>query len=344
MAQRTVSMDEKLRRRRSRQYLAGTIAVWCALLIGNILILEYLGRLMRPLLVVLNIGLIRAAVSLHKMRRRYKIKPVDRHDYNKAQRPILYLRAFDSDRHVAFSSVSLTNTDEQVLARIFGTEFWAVARPDEELLTLGARRFHLSQDGWQDEIIAMMSKARMIIIRAGITKGLLWELTLALITDFREKMALFVPQVNISPRFHTGVEAALHSLLGRELPPGARGVHFISFDRDGGIFFDHRYKPLYRMRDEDRLHVAYVSLFRIIPDWNYLQFLRLSCHMNPAILYRAELRQHFLRRGFDIPPISRCWKDYAIFYPMALAHFVAIPFIILGILILLIDLLESPLG
>ena len=100
---------------------------------------------------------------------------------------VLYLRPFRSDtstlRYV-FSSLltkqmlSGLETEEEQLRDVlqpFG-DVIAIGHPGESLPKPGAARLYASNEEWKDVVKGQMMGARLIVIRAGIGEGLLWEL------------------------------------------------------------------------------------------------------------------------------------------------------------------------
>ena len=67
---------------------------------------------------------------------------------------------------------------EQELARILGRvgPVVAIGRPGEPLPELGAARLYASDDEWRDVIRDLMRRARLVVVRAGATPNLQWEI------------------------------------------------------------------------------------------------------------------------------------------------------------------------
>jgi hypothetical protein len=84
--------------------------------------------------------------------------------------PVLYLRSFESDRDV--SAV------EERLAHLLGEigPFVALGRPGEKLPKLGAARDYVGEAEWRDWVVGMLGRAALVVMRAGRTAGLGWEL------------------------------------------------------------------------------------------------------------------------------------------------------------------------
>ncbi|MFC8716190.1 hypothetical protein [Kitasatospora sp. NPDC057198] len=105
----------------------------------------------------------------------------------------LYLRSFEDDvrrtaleenRHpapgpgAAVSDLSLSvQTEEEQLARLLRpvAPMVAVGRPGERLPLVGARRLYLPIDDWQDTVLDLMRRARLVVMAVGLGPGLLWE-------------------------------------------------------------------------------------------------------------------------------------------------------------------------
>ncbi len=83
--------------------------------------------------------------------------------------PILYLRSFESDSEVS----SL----EELLAAMLGRvgPFIAIGQPGEKLPKLGAARKYVGESEWKPYVATTLSRAAMVVMRAGRTTGLGWE-------------------------------------------------------------------------------------------------------------------------------------------------------------------------
>jgi transposase len=67
--------------------------------------------------------------------------------------------------------------------------FVAIGRPGEELPALGAYRTYVQHEAWQEEGRDLLSAAQLVLIRLGMTEGVLWELSTA-ITQVKAKRLL----------------------------------------------------------------------------------------------------------------------------------------------------------
>ncbi len=119
--------------------------------------------------------------------------------------PVLYLRAFKDDELMskALSTAGgsmLTDhleivTQEERLAKAVKSigPFLAIGRPWEKLPTLGAARHYIHGENWREEILRMLKRARLVIIRAAATQSLMWELKAAKKYLRPEQLVLLVP-------------------------------------------------------------------------------------------------------------------------------------------------------
>ena len=105
--------------------------------------------------------------------------------------PILYLRSFDDeeddshlgrfllpgDRNIAHSTPAWGPREQDAMAPIMSEigPYVAIGKPREPLPELGAARAYVSDDDWQAKILEWMKRARLVIVRAGATEGLRWE-------------------------------------------------------------------------------------------------------------------------------------------------------------------------
>ena len=152
---------------------------------------ELLGGVVAAFVFIILFSVLLPPVSKNlRMRRRESIQAAGNLLESDPRPPVVYLRAFQEDGTVrpvrlrdaqtpAFPGVILHNytTFEEELA-IQVTKvgpFVALAQP-RQLPELGAARLHASDLTWQDTVIALLTRCRLVIFRAGDTENLLWEL------------------------------------------------------------------------------------------------------------------------------------------------------------------------
>ncbi len=87
-----------------------------------------------------------------------------------SRRPVLYLRSFSADSTFA--------TNEQPLLDVLSEigPVVAVGQPGEWLPPPGIARLYVDEEGWQDKVLEIMERARLVFFLAGSTPGLSWEL------------------------------------------------------------------------------------------------------------------------------------------------------------------------
>jgi hypothetical protein len=133
--------------------------------------------------------------------------------------PVVYLRSFQDDATAAggvsfvppasaaegaimgavlgalFSFVGAIATEEEQLAQVmkdFGP-FIAIGKPGEKLPQVGAARMYLEDAEWRDKVQELMSRANLVVLRAGSTDGLWWEVETAAKIVSPEKILFLLP-------------------------------------------------------------------------------------------------------------------------------------------------------
>ena len=175
--------------------------------------------------------------------------------------PVVYLRSFEVDPHVlvtapnraakarallSYASVS----PEQELAFILDRvgPVIAIGKPGEPLPELGAARRYVSDDRWRDVVHTMMREAALVVIRAGETQNLWWEVEQALSICARRRVIIVaLGLAGTLPAFERRFAGAFGAPVPRPSPPRSRfstllrilgpyGQHMgriIYFDEDG---------------------------------------------------------------------------------------------------------------
>lgn len=127
------------------------------------------------------------------------------------RKPILFLRSFSDDpKVVAASGVGheglaqlMDLSVETRLANHFMTfgPFIAVGSPQDKVPQLGAARKRLSDEDWQQAVTTWMKEASVIVMYAGTTHWVGWELKQILAGGYAEKLILLFPPVLPFPGF-----------------------------------------------------------------------------------------------------------------------------------------------
>jgi hypothetical protein len=130
--------------------------------------------------------------------------------------PVVYLRSFQDDPLTARGTLDpaigagvlvvaglfeqlnrlggLTSEEEQLgeALREVGP-FVAIGKPGEPLPQLGAARTYMANDEWQDKVRDLMERAALIVLRAGTTEGIGWEIKTALESASPQRAIILLP-------------------------------------------------------------------------------------------------------------------------------------------------------
>jgi len=131
--------------------------------------------------------------------------------------PLLYLRSFIEDEttssemgpsgltEIALKSLVVSGgtvfsyffnkSEEELLANIFRKlgPCIAIGIPDEQLPPLGMARMKLPEEEWQAKVQELLSRAQVVILRAGHTKKFLWEVEQAIKLVRPERLLFLLP-------------------------------------------------------------------------------------------------------------------------------------------------------
>jgi ryanodine receptor 2 len=146
-----------------------------------------------------------------------------------ARRPILYLRSFQLDDRInkrtlserflgAYPSATAEQTLTKALRKTGPTI--AIGRPDERLPALGAARFYVSHDRWQQKVQDVAAESQFVVWATGTTEGLRWEIAHLVATVPPEKVIVWAhPQLlHLSPREREAEWAKFRAALGDVFP------------------------------------------------------------------------------------------------------------------------------
>lgn len=157
--------------------------------------------------------------------------------------PIVYLRSFADEVAIA--------REEEVLATVFGEvgPFVAIGRPGDPLPPLGASRFYVADADWQGFVARMLAKASLVLILAGRTQALAWEVAQCRrLVDYR-KLAVLVP---LKEANYAGFRESFKAGANIELPQ--HHEFFAGSYRTrtlcGAITFDSAWRPQVRLFEQ----------------------------------------------------------------------------------------------
>jgi len=156
---------------------------------------------------------------------------------NDPRPPILYLRSFANE--------TLVGEEEEAIARALEDvgPLVAVGRPGERLPPLGAARMYLTDDSWQGKVEEQMDRARIILVAAGDTPGLGWELRQCAQLADPTKLVIMVPN---NANEYDGF-ARLATEVGLPMPafPPKQHLKYATTALAALLTFKHDGKPLY---------------------------------------------------------------------------------------------------
>jgi hypothetical protein len=173
------------RRNLARAYKIGA---WIAVVLG-------IAALSSAILLPVTIALCLVSYFMFMKARKYTAPLADDVLAQDNRPPVLYLRSFndeeqdhrvrsflqgtvDGDRGIAQSTPAWGVREQDALAPILSEvgPYIAIGKPGEPLPELGAARAYVSDEAWQSQIMQWLSRARLVIVRAGATNGLQWEI------------------------------------------------------------------------------------------------------------------------------------------------------------------------
>lgn len=174
--------------------------------------------------------------------------------------PILYLRPFHIDPP-EFPSIILPfittprehlkylsrGTPEENLTKLL----WqlgpviAVGRPGEKLPQLGAIRLYFNNEEWQEKVNTLMTLSQLVVIQAGYTGGIEWELSLAkarlqpyrLLFSFLSWRTL---SKKLRQREYETFKVLIERIYGISLPEQIGDALYLYFDHDWTPHLDYK--------------------------------------------------------------------------------------------------------
>lgn len=186
--------------------VAGTAAlVWAV-------VSELHGRGVLAWLLLMMFGLATFAVAEMATtlgRRRVAASQEARFGMRTGDRDTLFLRSFDDDSmrlrsinpHVGIFSLfsGLSVRFEELCASMMSkSPLIAIGRPGESVPELGAVRTYVSDDQWQEAVEETAKRVGSIVMVAGVSNGLAWELERIREWDLARRTTVFLPPVDES--------------------------------------------------------------------------------------------------------------------------------------------------
>jgi len=139
------------------------------------------------------------------------------------------------------SFVGSLTTEEEQLAKAMNEigPFTAISKPGEALPELGAARIYVSDAEWQDKVTGLMSRARLVLLRAGSTAGFWWEVERVAREVPPEKLLFLLPY---DAAEYEAFRRKAETYLPCRLPPYAPGRKHIG-SIQGVLFFQPGWIP-----------------------------------------------------------------------------------------------------
>jgi len=144
-----------------------------------------------------------AATCYFLLRARAKLQPTAESVLSKDRRaPVLFLRSFVDDERVHFDSNEAGRTlfdfslEARLAAHFFETgPFIAVDSP-KHTAAIGAARASLPETDWQGKVVEWMGGARLIVLLAGLTQWVRWEMRQIVELGYGRKLIILMPELS----------------------------------------------------------------------------------------------------------------------------------------------------
>ncbi len=111
--------------------------------------------------------------------------------------PIIYFRPFTADLDTGKPiGPGWWFTEEEELARAVNDigPLVAIGEPQEDLSRLGAARMYVADPKWHEAALALVRRARLVIMRIGSSPGFWWELEAVMKSMMPEQLILLIPR------------------------------------------------------------------------------------------------------------------------------------------------------
>ena len=187
-----------------------------------VVVLVFLGTLIPRLIFTLASPLVRFA---HEIGRRLSTPSAEHFLQESNFRPIVYLRSFSLEKDVS--------AEERALSSILrkAGPLVAIGRPSEWAPRLGAYRFYFKDSEWKAAVGPLMKRALLVVVLAGASEGLRWELEYCRKTLEPNHLIILIPDNEalfkvFADTFSSATGVAINDLhipFGTKLPPEANG-------------------------------------------------------------------------------------------------------------------------
>jgi hypothetical protein len=196
----------------------------------------------RPYSYILVPYLLFLFIALRRVSKRYRLNP-KKMLLTDTREPVLYLRAFYEESVPNVIYYDKAGTDE-TLAKVFKNvgPLVAVGKPSNKQQPLGAIRVYFNDEVWQENVKTLMSMSKLVVIQAGCSPGLEWEIATA-IKYLKPQQLLFTflswQELEKASRQSKFIEFAtqLKLVSNFDLPKQIDDAYFLYFDREWNPHF-----------------------------------------------------------------------------------------------------------
>jgi hypothetical protein len=141
--------------------------------------------------------------------------------------PVLYLRSFAADdrddrtRRIQYLTRNRSGPEDSIeeqLVRTLDKEVGpviAIGRPGERLPPLGAARMYVQDSEWRDKVRELLQVCALVVLRAGSSPGLEWELQTSIEEVPPGKVLLLLP----TRRAYRSFREWANTIIPKPLPP-----------------------------------------------------------------------------------------------------------------------------
>lgn len=111
----------------------------------------------------------------------------------------------------------------------------AIGRPGESIATGGAIRAYLSDENWQEFVLARINECRCVLLQIEPTTGTWWEFHQCIAHIPRERLVLMLTARFGSLQRYDEIRVLARRTMGLALPRNPGEAAFMFFDRDGTV-------------------------------------------------------------------------------------------------------------
>ena len=172
-----------------------------------------------------------------------------------SQPKVLYLRSFQTDPSTTYQRLAAGwTTEEEDLKSVlqpFG-DMVAIGQPGERLPVPGATRMYVTQSEWKRVVLASMQSAPLVVLRAGSSPGVLWEMEQAVRTLEPQRLLIFVWNIRVQDynlfanqvKVNFGLQlppidssSVMRVIVDRRESPGKAKPGFVAFESDWSAMY-----------------------------------------------------------------------------------------------------------